>query len=96
MKTRFISGSMLCSNRLSSVIDIAKEIRQNFKDKVILVHANAGVPENIKGVDVFPDSPEDRAAMVPDLVDAGANIIGGCCGTTPDHLRAIKRAALFL
>jgi 5-methyltetrahydrofolate--homocysteine methyltransferase len=32
------------------------------------------------------------ASLVPDLVNAGANIIGGCCGTTPDHIRAIKQA----
>jgi 5-methyltetrahydrofolate--homocysteine methyltransferase len=43
-------------------------------------------------VDVFPDTPEQMASLVPDLVAAGANIIGGCCGTTPDHIRAIKLA----
>jgi 5-methyltetrahydrofolate--homocysteine methyltransferase len=85
-----------CGNGFERMIDIVKEIRQNFKDKVILVHANAGMPENVKGVDLFPDSPEDMAAMVPDLVKAGANIIGGCCGTTPDHIRALKRAVLSL
>jgi methionine synthase I (cobalamin-dependent) len=37
-----------------------------------------------------------RAALVPDLVDAGVNIIGGCCGTTLNHSRAIKKAVLSL
>ena len=44
------------------------------------------------GVDVFPESPEEMATKVKALVDAGANIVGGCCGTTPAHIRAIRKA----
>jgi len=39
---------------------------------------------------VFKQTPADMAAKVKDLVAAGANIIGGCCGTTPAHIAAIK------
>ena len=59
-----------------------------------MVHANAGLPENINGVDVFPETPEMMAANVGKLIDAGANIIGGCCGTTPAHIKAIKEAVI--
>ena len=38
-------------------------------------------------------TPEQMAALVPQLIEAGADIIGGCCGTTPEHIRAIKEAA---
>ncbi len=81
-----------CGNGFERMIDIVKEIRTVSLDIPVLVHANAGLPKNIDGVDVFPDTPEQMASLVPDLVDAGANIIGGCCGTTPDHIRAIKQA----
>lgn len=81
-----------CGNGFERMIDIVKEIRTISNEVPILVHANAGLPKNVEGVDVFPDTPEQMASLVPELVAAGANIIGGCCGTTPDHIRAIKGA----
>jgi 5-methyltetrahydrofolate--homocysteine methyltransferase len=81
-----------CGNGFEGMIDIVKEIRTVAPDIPVLVHANAGLPKNIDGVDVFPETPEQMAALVPGLVRAGANIIGGCCGTTPDHIRAIRKA----
>ena len=81
-----------CGNGFERMIDIVKEMREIEPDKPILVHANAGLPKNINGVDVFPETPEQMAALVPDIIKAGANIIGGCCGTTPEHIRAIRRA----
>ncbi len=81
-----------CGNGFERMIDIVREIRTVSRDIPVLVHANAGLPKNIDGMDVFPDTPEQMASLVPDLIDAGANIIGGCCGTTPDHIRAIKQA----
>ncbi|MCL1858427.1 MAG: homocysteine S-methyltransferase family protein [Oscillospiraceae bacterium] len=81
-----------CGNGIERMIEIVTEMRKINKDIPILVHANAGLPQNIDGIDVFPESPEDMAKIVPDLVKAGANIIGGCCGTTPAHIAAIKKA----
>ena len=81
-----------CGNGFERMIDIVKEMREIEPDKPILVHANAGLPKNINGVDVFPETPEQMAALVPDIIKAGANIIGGCCGTTPEHIRAIRKA----
>ena len=81
-----------CGNGFERMINIVREIRTVSKDVPLLVHANAGLPKNINGVDVFPDTPEHMASLVPGLVKAGANIIGGCCGTTPEHIRAIKQA----
>jgi methionine synthase I (cobalamin-dependent) len=42
-------------------------------------------------VDVFPETPEVTAGWIPGVVEAGAAIIGGCCGTTPEHIMAIGR-----
>jgi 5-methyltetrahydrofolate--homocysteine methyltransferase len=57
-----------------------------------LVHANAGLPKTVNGTDVFPENPEEMAARVKAVVEAGANIVGGCCGTTPAHIKAIRKA----
>jgi len=80
-----------CGNGIERMIDIVKALRAVAPDTPILVHANAGLPKSIDGVDVFPESPEQMAAQVPALIAAGANILGGCCGTTPEHIKAIKQ-----
>ena len=81
-----------CGNGIERMIEIVKSMRSVAPDTPILVHANAGLPVNVDGVDTFPESPEDMANQVTGLVAAGANIIGGCCGTTPAHIRAMKQA----
>ena len=81
-----------CGNGIERMIDIVKAMRAVAPTTPILVHANAGLPKNINGVDTFPESPEDMARQVQGLVAAGANIIGGCCGTTPAHIQAMKEA----
>jgi 5-methyltetrahydrofolate--homocysteine methyltransferase len=81
-----------CGNGIEGMIDIVRAIRAAAPTARILVHANAGIPVIHDGVDHFPETPDIMAARVGDLIDAGANIIGGCCGTTPEHIRAIKRA----
>lgn len=67
---------------------VAKLYRENC-DLPVMVQPNAGLPvlENMKAV--YKQLPADMAANVPDALAAGANIIGSCCGSTPDHTRAI-------
>ena len=57
----------------------------------IIVKPNAGMPRVVDGRTVFPVGPEAFAEQVVALVQAGASIVGGCCGTTPDHIAAVKR-----
>jgi 5-methyltetrahydrofolate--homocysteine methyltransferase len=71
------------------MVEIVREIRASDLKIPILIHANAGLPRYEEGKTVFPESPEEMASYVPSLVGAGASIIGGCCGTTPDHIRLI-------
>ena len=78
-----------CGNGPERMINIVKEIRTAFPDTFILVHANAGLPVVVNGKDTFSETPEIMASHVPALIEAGANIIGGCCGTTPAHIEAI-------
>jgi len=78
-----------CGNGIQNMIGIVKEIRSVNKQIPILIHANAGAPLYKDGRTLFPESPEQMAGFVNELVGAGANIIGGCCGTTPEHIRQI-------
>jgi 5-methyltetrahydrofolate--homocysteine methyltransferase len=57
----------------------------------VMVQPNAGLPvlENMKAV--YKQLPSDMALGVPDALESGANIIGSCCGSTPDHTRAIRQ-----
>jgi 5-methyltetrahydrofolate--homocysteine methyltransferase len=79
-----------CGNGMERMIEIVSELRAACPDTPILVHANAGLPEMVDGKNVYPETPEFMAALVPKIVQAGANIVGGCCGTTPAHIAAIR------
>lgn len=79
-----------CGNGGEIMIPIVKEIRAVNQSVPILVHSNAGMPIYENGKTVFPETPEETASFIPGLIKAGVNIVGGCCGTTPDHIQAIK------
>jgi 5-methyltetrahydrofolate--homocysteine methyltransferase len=78
-----------CGNGTAGMIEIVREIRKINKDIPVLIHANAGIPHYHEGKTVFPESPEDMASQIDELIKAGANIVGGCCGTSPEHIRRI-------
>jgi 5-methyltetrahydrofolate--homocysteine methyltransferase len=80
-----------CGNGIENMIGIVKAIRVADTTIPVMIQANAGVPELMYGRTVFRESPEMMASFVPELVEAGASIIGGCCGTTPEHIKAIGR-----
>ena len=80
-----------CGSGIEHVMLIAREMRPA-THRPLWIKPNAGVPELVKGETVFRDTPEQMAARVPALVEAGANVIGGCCGTTPEHIRRIAAA----
>ncbi len=78
-----------CGNGMENMIPIVEAIRRTNSNIPILVHANAGLPHLHDGKNVFDETPEITASFIPKLIDAGANIIGGCCGTTPKHIQEI-------
>ena len=78
-----------CGNGIEGMVKITGEIRKINRDVPILIHANAGLPIYKDGKTIFPESPGQMASFVDKLIDAGANVIGGCCGTTPEHIRKI-------
>lgn len=79
-----------CGNGMERMIEVVRELRAAAPRVPILVHANAGLPVNRNGRDVFPETAAEMAARVPDLLAAGVDIIGGCCGTTPEHIRQLR------
>jgi 5-methyltetrahydrofolate--homocysteine methyltransferase len=70
---------------------VVRQYRESCKLPV-MVQPNAGLPvlENLKAV--YKQPPEETARAVPDVLAAGANIVGSCCGSTPEHTRAIRTA----
>ena len=82
-----------CGNGIEDMIGIVRAIRSADNKIPVIIQANAGIPEYIDGTTVFRESPEMMASLVPELIKAGANIIGGCCGTTPEHIRQMGRMA---
>lgn len=80
---------MNCSLGPAQLLPLVEELGKN-TNLQISVQANAGMPKLVDGKTVFPLSPAEMAAYVPKLVAAGATYIGGCCGTTPEHIQAMK------
>jgi len=78
-----------CGNGTAGMIELVRDIRALDSEIPVLVHANAGLPLYQDGKTVFPESPGEMASQIEELVTAGANIVGGCCGTTPEHIRQI-------
>jgi 5-methyltetrahydrofolate--homocysteine methyltransferase len=79
-----------CGNGIADMIGIVEEIRKTNSEIPVLVHANAGMPHYHDGQTVFPESPDEMAVLVPKIIAAGANVIGGCCGTTPGHISRVR------
>jgi 5-methyltetrahydrofolate--homocysteine methyltransferase len=80
-----------CGNGIVNMIGITEEIRKANAIVPILIHANAGSPVYKNGETYFLETPEVTAGFVQQLINSGANIIGGCCGTTPEHICEIAR-----
>lgn len=82
-----------CGNGIEKMIAIAKEFKKH-TTLPIIIQSNAGLPIMKDGVSVYNESPEFMATMSKELIKEGVKIIGGCCGTTPEHIAAIKKIVL--
>ena len=80
-----------CGQGIAGYVSICRRLRAA-TDRPIWIKANAGLPELVDGQAVYRTTPAEFAAHVPALVEAGASFIGGCCGTTPDYIRAVAAA----
>ena len=84
-----------CSTGPSYMLDILKKIEPSVS-KPISIMPNAGFPREYEGRQLYMASPEYFAEYAIKFLDAGASIIGGCCGTTPEHIRKMAQAILSL
>ncbi len=80
-----------CGTGMEHMVGIARELTRTARLPVA-VQPNAGLPEIRGETVVYNETPEAMAARVPELLDLGVSLIGGCCGTTPEHVRALRRA----
>ena len=80
-----------CGAGPDTMQDIVQTLLE-YSDIPVIVKANAGLPELENGVTVYKMTPEVFAENSAKLASMGASIIGGCCGTTPEHIRALKAA----
>ena len=68
------------------------ELMMQYSSKPMSVMPNAGVPQRVEGRNIYLCSPEYMAQYARRMLWAGVKIVGGCCGTTPEHIRAIAAA----
>lgn len=79
-----------CGSGFEDMIEIVKKIREVSSRIPIIIQANAGLPTIENGNLIYSETPEKIKKIIPRIVEAGANIIGGCCGTTPEHIKVIS------
>ena len=77
-----------CGQGIVGYVEICRRLRAA-TDRPIWIKPNAGLPEMVEGKAVYRVTPAEFASYVPALLEAGASFVGGCCGTTPDFIRAI-------
>ena len=81
-----------CSGGPAQILRILKLMRQAVPDAHFSVMPNAGWPEQVGGRIMYPAAPEYFGDYATLFREAGASVIGGCCGTTPNHIAFMKQA----
>ncbi len=81
-----------CSSGPAQLLRILQTMRQAAPEARLSVMPNAGWPTSVGGRVLYPDNADYFADYAQAYRQAGASLIGGCCGTTPDHIRAMRNA----
>ena len=77
---------------VAAIVNTKTALQRQQQELLIVAKANCGIPEYIDGKIVYSGSQEIMSEYIRLAVDAGANIIGGCCGTTAAHIKAMRQA----
>lgn len=80
-----------CGNGVEEIEEVIRKMHTVNPDAILVAKANAGIPHLENGVAVYGASPEMMAAYAERAISAGAKIVGGCCGSTTDHIRAMAK-----
>jgi 5-methyltetrahydrofolate--homocysteine methyltransferase len=78
-----------CGNGIDAMVELARAFR-DATDGPLIIQSNAGMPEQRAEGLVYPESPEFMATRAATFLDVGVAIVGGCCGTTPEHISALR------
>jgi 5-methyltetrahydrofolate--homocysteine methyltransferase len=78
-----------CGNGAANMVEIGRAFAA-CTDRPLLLQPNAGLPEIVDGRTVYGETPEFFAARAEEMLAAGVAIVGGCCGSTPEHVRALR------
>jgi 5-methyltetrahydrofolate--homocysteine methyltransferase len=79
-----------CGQGIAGMVEVCRRLHAA-TDRPIWIKANAGLPTLVDGQACYQQTPADFAACVPQLIDGGASFVGGCCGTTPEFIRAVRQ-----
>jgi 5-methyltetrahydrofolate--homocysteine methyltransferase len=79
-----------CGNGIENMVKIAAEFR-NVTKMPLIIQSNAGMPKVENGKTVYAETPDMMAEKAREMLDLPVSVIGGCCGTTPDHIRALRK-----
>jgi len=80
-----------CGNGYFDSIEIVREIKNQFPELELLAQPNAGLPEIKNNQLVYSENPEKIITAVKKFIELDVKIIGGCCGTTPEHIKVIRK-----
>jgi homocysteine S-methyltransferase len=80
-----------CSVGPVAMLDAMERVRA-VASRPLAAQPNAGIPRSVEGRNIYLCSPEYMASYARKFVTAGVRLVGGCCGTTPDHIRVMKNA----
>jgi methionine synthase I (cobalamin-dependent) len=81
-----------CGNGPEELVPVVERMRAAFPDAVIVAKGNVGMPQLVGMAVAYETTPETMAGFARRFRDAGANVIGACCGSTPPHLQAMAEA----
>jgi 5-methyltetrahydrofolate--homocysteine methyltransferase len=79
-----------CGDGMDKMVEIARELRKHARVPVA-IQGNAGLPVTEGTSLVYPETPEFVAEKAAEILQMGVQIIGGCCGTRPEHIKAIRK-----
>jgi 5-methyltetrahydrofolate--homocysteine methyltransferase len=81
-----------CGNGPDEILSVIEKMKAAAPQAILVAKANAGVPKLEKGRAVYGAGPEEMAVYAAAAADAGARVVGACCGSTPQHLEAMAAA----
>ncbi|OEF98759.1 5-methyltetrahydrofolate--homocysteine methyltransferase [Desulfuribacillus alkaliarsenatis] len=82
-----------CSGGPKELLEIGRLLARN-TNLPIIIQPNAGLPKLVDGQTVFDATPDEMAKYAREMVELGVNIVGACCGSSPDHIKAIAEATI--